>query len=44
MNRADMVRATGASRNTLKDNFRSLVKEVHLPLHGSGKGSWYALP
>lgn len=27
MNIADMVRATGASRNTLKDNFRSLVEK-----------------
>jgi Fic family protein len=41
---ADMVRATGASRNTLKDHFRSLVKKRHLTRHGSGKGSWYALP
>jgi len=41
---ADMVRVTGASRNTLKDHFRSLVEEQHLIRHGSGKGSWYALP
>jgi len=27
---ADMVRATGASRNTLKDHFRSLVEKGHL--------------
>jgi uncharacterized membrane protein len=41
---ADMVRATGASRNALKDHFRSLVGKQHLTRHGSGKGSWYALP
>ncbi|MGD0902384.1 MAG: DUF977 family protein [Terracidiphilus sp.] len=41
---ADMVRATGASRNTLKDHFHSLVERGHLNRHGTGKGSWYALP
>jgi predicted HTH transcriptional regulator len=41
---ADMVRATGASRNTLKDHFRNLVEKGHLARHGTGKGSWYALP
>jgi uncharacterized membrane protein len=41
---ADIVRATGASRNTLKDHFRSLVEKGHLTRHGTGKGSWYALP
>ena len=41
---ADMVRVTGASRNTLKDHFRSMVEKQHLILHGTGKGSWYALP
>ena len=41
---ADMIRATGASRNTLKDHFRSLVDKQHLIRHGSGKGSWYSLP
>jgi len=41
---ADMVRVTRASRNTLKDHFRSLVEKGHLTRHGSGKGSWYSLP
>jgi len=41
---ADMIRATGASRNTLKDHFRSLVEKEHLARHGTGKGSWYSLP
>lgn len=41
---ADMIRVTSASRNTLKDHFRSLVEKQHLARHGAGKGSWYALP
>jgi predicted HTH transcriptional regulator len=41
---ADMIRATGASRNTLKDHFRSLVEKRHIARHGTGKGSWYSLP
>jgi uncharacterized membrane protein len=41
---AALVRVTGASRNTLKDHFRSLVEKGHLARHGSGKGSWYAQP
>jgi Fic family protein len=40
----DMVRATGTSRNTLKEHFRRLVEQGHLIRHGAGKGSWYALP
>jgi len=40
----NMIRVTGASRNTLKEHFRSLVEKGHLARHGTGKGSWYALP
>jgi Fic family protein len=40
----DMIRVTGASRNTLKEHFRRLVETRHLARHGTGKGSWYALP
>jgi Fic family protein len=40
---AEMVRVSGASRNTLKDHFRNLVEKGHLKLNGNGKGSWYAL-
>jgi len=40
----DMIRVTGSSRNTLKEHFRSLVEKGHLARHGTGKGSWYALP
>jgi Fic family protein len=40
----EMVTVTGANRNTLKLHFRSLVKDRRLVQHGSGRGSWYALP
>jgi Fic family protein len=40
----DMVRVTGASRNTLKEHFRRLLAQGHLVRHGAGKGSWYGLP
>lgn len=39
----DMIRLTGANRNTLKEHFRRLVKQGHLTPHGTGKGTWYAL-
>jgi len=41
---SDMVRKSGASRNTLKEHFRSLVAKRHLVQHGAGKATWYALP
>jgi len=34
---------TGASRNTLKQHFRTLVERGALDLHGSGRGVWYNL-
>jgi AraC-like DNA-binding protein len=40
---ANMVRASGASRNTLKDHFRGLVEKQHFIRYGTGKDSWYAL-
>ena len=40
----EMIRLSGVSRNTLKEHFRKLVAQGHLTRHGSGKGSWYALP
>lgn len=39
----EAIRLTGASRNTLKQHFRSLVEKGHLALHGSGRGVWYEL-
>jgi len=40
----DMIRVTGASRNTLKEHFRRLVALGHLKQHGTRKGTWYGLP
>jgi len=37
----DVIRLTGASRNTLKQHFRSLTKLGHLNQHGRGRGVWY---
>ncbi len=39
----DMVALTGTTRNTLKQHFRHLLEKGHLVMHGSGRGSWYAL-
>jgi Fic family protein len=40
----EMIRVTGASRNTLKEHFRRLVALGHLKQHGARKGTWYGLP
>ena len=40
---AEAVILTGASRNTLKQHFRSLAEQKLLALNGSGRGAWYAL-
>jgi Fic family protein len=40
----EMINVTGASRNTLKEHFRDLQQNNQLVRHGTGKGSWYALP
>lgn len=39
----EMVKLTGANRNTLKEHFRSLVEAGHLAMHGKGRGVWYSL-
>jgi Fic family protein len=39
----DMARLTGASRNTLKQQFRQLVERGHLNRHGGGRTTWYTL-
>jgi Fic family protein len=39
----DVIRLTGASRNTLKQHFRALVERGHLNQHGRGRGVWYEL-
>lgn len=40
----EMVRATGASGNTLKEHFRRLVQKKLLLRHGAGRATWYELP
>ncbi|MCW8872839.1 Fic family protein [Pseudomonadota bacterium] len=37
------AKASGASRNTIKDHFRALVRARHLVRHGAGRGTWYGL-
>lgn len=39
----DAAKATGASRNTVKDHLRALNEQGHLTLHGAGRGTWYGL-
>jgi Fic family protein len=40
---SDIVKASGASRNTIKDHVTALVDKAHLVRHGAGRGTWYAL-
>lgn len=40
---ADVVRATGANRNTIKDHIKTLARAGHLVRHGAGRGTWYGL-
>jgi len=40
----DMVRQHGASPNTLKATFASLVAKGLLARHGGGRSTWYSLP
>jgi Fic family protein len=40
----DMVREFGASPNTLKVTFTSLVEKGLLLRHGAGRSTWYGLP
>ncbi len=39
----DISRATGASGNTVKGHFRSLVEKKLLVRHGAGRSTWYRL-
>ena len=36
---ADIVKATGVSRNTIKDHLKALTKSGHLVRHGAGRGA-----
>ena len=40
---AEAVKATGASRNTIKDHVSALTEQQLLTRHGAGRGAWYAL-
>ena len=40
---AEATKATGASRNTIKDHLRTLTRAGHLRRHGAGRGTWYGL-
>lgn len=39
----DAIKLTGASRNTLKQHFRTLARRGTLGQHGAGRGAWYDL-
>jgi Fic family protein len=39
-----MVREAGASPNTLKATFTSLVEKGLLARRGGGRSTWYSLP
>lgn len=40
---SEAVKATGASRNTIKDHVKALKDKGHLVKHGAGRGTWYSL-
>jgi hypothetical protein len=40
----DMVHEHGASPNTLKATFASLITKRPLERHGGGRSTWYSLP
>ncbi len=40
---AEAARVSGASRHTVKDHLKSLVRQGHLTPHGAGRGAWYGL-
>ncbi len=40
---AEAAKATGISRNTIKDHVAALTAQGHLVKHGAGRGTWYAL-
>lgn len=39
----DVVKATGASRNTVKDHIKTLHSNGLIERHGAGRGTWYSL-
>ena len=39
----EAAKATGISRNTIKDHISTLHKNGLLERHGAGRGTWYSL-
>ena len=39
----DVIKSTGAIRNTPKQHFHDLTERNHLERNGSGRGVWYGL-
>jgi hypothetical protein len=39
----EAIKLTAASRTTLEQHFRTLVRRGTLNQHGSGRGAWYDL-
>jgi Fic family protein len=40
---SEAEKATGISRNTIKDHIKALTKNGQLERHGAGRGTWYSL-
>jgi predicted ArsR family transcriptional regulator len=40
---AEVAKATGANRNTIKDHLKALKNAGYIRQHGAGRGSWYGL-
>jgi len=38
----EIAKATGVSRNTIKDHISALVRSKQLVRHGAGRGTWYS--
>lgn len=41
---SDVVKLTGANRNTVKKHLAALVKANHITRHGARKGTWHGAP
>lgn len=40
---SEVAKASGASRNTIKDHLSTLTRNGHLTRHGAGRGTWYSM-
>ncbi len=40
---AEVVRATGANRSTVKDHLKALTHAGNIHRHGAGRGTWYGI-